>query len=211
MFIDSDYIEKYLTSGKHKGNIVFVNCPGDLMCIAPNCLKVEFDDVKCLNVVIDNNVESFFNDRTKGTGDFYKLALAQNIVAALVISKALRRVDNNKKADEIDEMLLKLFRYKGYAGEFFKNAPTQQEAEQLLALMPPFEINFFFDKTENEFLGRAVNEYMLLKMPKNIKVFCNNSLPSKYTVSGKELIKGVDYQSIDVINEFRDEQDRLPF
>ncbi|MCR5553394.1 MAG: hypothetical protein K6F08_01440 [bacterium] len=211
MLIDSSFIEKYLMSGKFKENLVFENCPEDLMWLAPNCFKVEFDNVKALNVVIDKSLSDIFNERTKGIGYLFKLALAQSIIASLVSSKALRRIGENEKADEIDLNLEKFFRIKGYFNEFYKKCPKQEETEQLLILMPPFEINFFFDKTDNEYLSRAVNEYMFMQMPENVKIFCCEKLPSKYNLSGRKLKEDVNYRLINISKDIEDEQEKLSF
>ena len=214
MLIDSSFIEKYLISGKYHENFVFENCPEDLMWLAPNCFKVEFDNVKAFNVVIDKSLNDIFNERTEGVGEIFKLAIAQSIIASLISSKALKRIGKDEKANEIDFNLENFFRIKGYFNEFYKKCPTQEETEQLLALIPSFEINFFFDKTDNEYLSRAANEYMFLGMPENVKIFCSGTLPSKYNISGRELKQDVNYKLIDVAKEFdnsQNEQEELPF
>ncbi len=201
----NEFIIRNLKCGDTRDNMLFENCPFNLMLLAGKNLSIAQNNCTSINIALNAGTEMkleklFASCET----ELQRIIFAECYVNSLIMLQIMKKfnVKETKFGTSIQEIQkgLNILEFGNFddAKNYYTNAPMAFEVSKAIRKQQRAELNVFLFNTKNKYLQLAINKYLASREPYSIKVFTDSKLPTYYTHDGQFIQSPHDYLLYDL-------------
>ena len=199
--INPYFQEEFLSVGKVRDNLIFENCPLELIEEAEILLEPSSDTTKsCVIKITENIGQKLEQTLEKCDNNSQKEIIARDLFVSMFMLELLKHIESSQdKSQKIRNGIESLLSGSlERAKEYIFQSPMPLEIYTTAKKVGKIELNIFIINNKNKYLQQAINNFVASREPYSIKIFSDSNLISYLDQNGEFIQSPHDYISMNV-------------